>query len=76
MSLGISATKLTTDQMNQLTDSSAETHSCLLFGRIRGSRGYQLVKMTEEPLDHSKETGILLLLKPIHVSDAFSVRNT
>lgn len=35
----------------------------------------QFVKTTEEPLDHSKETGNVLLLKPIHVFDAFSVRN-
>lgn len=26
-------------------------------------------------MDHLKETGVLLLLKPIHVSDAFPVRN-
>lgn len=54
-----------------LTDCSAETQSWLLFGKIWGSSECQLVKVTEEPLDHSKETGILLLLKPIHVSDAF-----
>ena len=67
--------KVSTEQMNQLTDCSAETHSWLLFGKIWGSSACQLVKVTEEPLDHSKETGILLLLKPIHVSDAFSVRH-
>lgn len=58
-----------------LTDCSAETQSWLLFGKIWGSSECQLVKVTEEPLDHSKETGILLLLKPIHVSDAFPVRD-
>lgn len=67
--------KVSTEQMNRLTDCSAETHSWLLFGKICGSSVCQLVKMTEESLDHSKETGILLLLKPIHVSDAFSVRD-
>lgn len=67
--------KVSTEQMNQLTDCSAETHSWLLFGKMWGSSVCQLVKMTEESLDHSKETGILLLLKPIHVSDAFSVRD-
>lgn len=69
------SSKVSTEQINQLTGCSAETHSWLLFGKIWGSSVCQLVKMTEEPLDHSKETGILLLLKPIHVSDAFSVRD-
>lgn len=69
------SSKVSTEQVNQLTDCSAETHSWLLFGKIWGSSVCQLVKVTEEPLDHSKETGILLLLKPIHVSDAFSVRD-
>lgn len=69
------SSKGSTEQMNQLTDCSAETHSWLLFGKIWGSNVCQLVKVTEEPLDHSKETGIFLLLKPIHVSDAFSVRH-
>lgn len=63
------------EQTNKLTGFSAETHNWLLFGKIRGSSVCQLVKVTEEPLDHSKETGVLLLLKPIHVSDAFSVRD-
>lgn len=63
------------EHTNQLTDFSAETHNWLLFGRIWGSSVCQLVKVTEERLDHSKETGVLLLLKPIHVSDAFSVRD-
>lgn len=67
--------KASIKQTNQLTDCSAETHCWLLFGKIWGSSVCQLVKVTEEPLDHSKETGILLLLKPIHVSDAFSVRD-
>ena len=60
---------------SQLTDCSAETHNWLLFGKMWGSSVCQLVKVTEEPLDHSKETGILWLLKPIHVSDAFSARD-
>lgn len=84
VSVFISATAQTPDehgpqvsikQTNQLTDCSAETHCWLLFGKIWGSSMCQLVKVTEMPLDHSKETGILLLLKPIHVSDAFSVRD-
>lgn len=69
------SSKVSIKQTNQLTDCSAETHCWLLFGKIWGSSVCQLVKVTEEPLDHSKETGILLLLKPIHVSDAFSVRD-
>lgn len=64
-----------TDRMIQLTYCSAATHSWLLCGKTWGSRGCQLVSVTDKPLDHLKETGILLLLKPIHVSDAFSVRN-
>lgn len=69
------SSKMSNEQMNQLTDCSAETHSWLLFGKMWGSSVCQLVKVTEEPLDHSKETGVLLLLKPIHVSDVFSVRD-
>lgn len=69
------SSKMNIEQMNQLTDCSAETQSWLVFGKIWGSSVCQLVKMTEEPSDHSKETGILLLLKPIHVSDAFSARD-
>lgn len=67
--------KMNIEQRNQLTGCSAETHSWLLLGKIWGSSVFQLVNTTGEPLDHSKETGILLLLKPIHVSDAFSIRD-
>lgn len=69
------SSKMSKEEMNQLTDCSAETHIWLLFGKMWGSSICQLVKVTEEPLDHSKETGVLLLLKPIHVSDIFSVRD-
>lgn len=71
----IKSSNVSTEHIKQLTDCSAETHSWLLFGKIWGSSVCQLVKVTEEPLDHSKETGIVLLLKPIHVADAFSVRD-